>query len=296
VNELLSTLIAFIKSETAANLLRALVIAAVGLAVARAVSSAFHRASARYLDPRQQFLIRRLIYYLLVILFLVSALRELGFSLAALLGAAGVISVALGFAAQTSASNLISGLFLITERSFQMGDLIKVGDVTGEVLSVDLLSIKIRTLDNLLVRIPNETLIKANVTNLTKFPIRRVDLKIGVAYKEDLKRVRGILMEVADNNPLCLEEPAPRLYVLGLGDSSVDLQFSVWVKTDRFLDLRSSMLEEIKAAFDRESVEIPFPHVSLYAGSETEPIPIRIEGKFEGAERENRGKQQEKTE
>lgn len=272
-------MLAFVKSETAANILRAVVIAAVGFAVARAVSSAVHRTSAKYLDPRQQLLIRRLIYYLLVMLFLVSAFRELGFSLAALLGAAGVVSVAVGFASQTSASNLISGLFLLTERSIQMGDLIKLGDTMGEVLSVDLLSVKIRTLDNVMIRIPNETLIKSEVANLTKFPIRRADLKIGVAYKEDLKKVRGILMEVADKNPLCLEEPAPRLHVLGFGDSSVDLQFSVWVKTERFLDLRNSMLEEIKAAFDRESVEIPFPHLSLYAGSATEPIPIRIEEK-----------------
>ncbi|PJB37351.1 MAG: mechanosensitive ion channel protein [Deltaproteobacteria bacterium CG_4_9_14_3_um_filter_51_14] len=234
------------------------------------------RAVRRYLDAQQGMLLRKVIYYLLLSLFVVSALREMGFSLGALLGAAGVFTVAIGFASQTSASNLISGIFLIGERSFQIGDFIKVGDTTGEVLSIDLLSVKLRTLDNLHVRIPNETMIKSEVTNLTKFPIRRVDLKVGVAYKEDIGKVRRVLLSVADKNPLCLEEPKPRFYFLGFGDSSLDLQFSVWVKKENFLDLRTSMHEEIKAAFDREGIEIPFPHLSIYTGSVTEPMPIAI--------------------
>src|SRR5690606_3033117 len=129
----------------------------------------------------------------------------LGFSLSVLLGAAGVLSVALGFASQTSASNLISGLFLIGEQPFQLGDTIKVGNTTGEVLSIDLLSVKLRTFDNLYVRIPNESLIKSEMTNLTRFPIRRFDLLIGVAYKENISQVRQIMQNVADNNPLCMD-------------------------------------------------------------------------------------------
>ena len=203
-------------------------------------------------------------------------LNAIGFNLGVLIGAAGVLSVAIGFASQTSASNIISGLFLVAERPFSVGDLIKVGETTGEVLSIDLLSVKLRTFDNLFVRIPNETLIKSEVTTLTRFPIRRIDLSIAVALKEDIKAVRKVLEKVAEANPLCLDEPKPKFVFLGFGDSSLNMQFSVWVKRESFIELKNSIHEEIKEAFDAESIEIPFPHRSLYTGSVTEPFPIRL--------------------
>ena len=186
------------------------------------------------------------------------------------------LSVAVGFASQTSASNIISGLFLIGERPFSVGDIIRLDDTMGEVLSIDLLSVKLLTADNLFVRIPNETLIKSQVTNVTRFPIRRVDIRVGVAYKEDLSKVRRVLFEVARKNTLALEEPTPEVTFLDFGDSALDLQFSVWVQKENYLNLKSAITEEIKNAFDRAGIEIPFPHRSLYAGSVTEPFPVRI--------------------
>lgn len=221
-------------------------------------------------------LVRRITFYTIVGLFGASALVELGFDLGILLGAAGILTVAIGFASQTSASNVISGLFLLAERPFAVGDIIRIGTTTGEVVSIDLLSVKLRTFDNLFVRLPNETMIKSEITNLQRYPIRRADLQVGVAYKEDLDRVRTVLMEVADRNPLCLEEPAPLLIFRGFGTSSVDYQFSVWAKTEQFLALRNTLPAEIKAAFDEHGIEIPFPHQSLYAGSATDPLPIRL--------------------
>lgn len=199
----------------------------------------------------------------------------MGFKLGVLLGAAGILTVAIGFASQTSASNLISGLFLLAERPFQIGDVIKVENITGEVLGVDLLSVKLRTFDNLYVRIPNETLVKSFVTNFSRFPIRRYDLQLGVAYGEDMDRVNRIIESVADRNPLCLEEPKPLIIFQGFGNSSVDIQISVWAQRQNFLDLRNSLPLEIKKAFDSEGVEIPYPHLSLYAGKHSEPLTVR---------------------
>lgn len=221
-------------------------------------------------------LARRIAYYGVLALFVASALRELGFSLTVLMGAAGVLTVAIGFASQTSASNLISGLFLIGERPFEVGDIIRVGNTTGEVLSIDALSVKLRTFDNLFVRIPNETLIKSEVTTLTRFPIRRLDLTLGVAYKEDVEQVRRVLMDLADRNALCLDEPPPLFIFTGFGDSALQIQFSVWATQQNFLALRNSITAEIKRAFDEAGIEIPFPHRSLYAGEATKPFPITI--------------------
>ncbi len=180
------------------------------------------------------------------------------------------------FASQTSASNVISGLFLLGERPFGVGDIVRVGNTTGEVLSIDLLSAKLRTFDNLYVRIPNETMLKSEVTTLTRFPIRRLDLQIGVAYKENIEKVRSVLLAVADKNPLSLEDPKPLFIFKGFGESSLNVQFSLWTKRENFIDLKNSIQYEIKLAFDEHLIEIPFPHLSLYSGSVTEPFPIRV--------------------
>lgn len=266
--------IEFLTSEKALQVLRAGLLLLAGIIIARLISRILYRTMNKRFTTHHVMLVRRLSLYLVLALFIASALSELGFSLHVLLGAAGVLSVAIGFAAQTSASNLISGLFLIGERPFAIGDVITVGNTTGEVLSIDLLSVKLRTFDNLYVRIPNESLIKSEVTTLTRFPIRRFDLKVGVAYKEDIKHVREVLMRVAENNPVCLDEPKPLFIFTGFGDSSLDIQFSIWANRENFLELRNTMQEQVKLAFDEEGIEIPYPHRTIYTGAATRPFPI----------------------
>jgi small-conductance mechanosensitive channel len=269
-------LLQLLTAERTLMVVRALMLLALGWIVASVLSRLVHRAMTDLFSVHHIQLAQRLTFYGLFALFAASALRELGFSLGVLVGAAGILTVAIGFASQTSASNLISGLFLIGERPFEVGDVIMVGNTTGEVLSIDALSVKLRTFDNLFVRIPNETLIKSQVTTLTRFPIRRLDLKLGVAYKEDINRVRDALLAVAERNPLCLDDPAPLFIFSGFGDSALEIQFSVWARREKFLDLRNTMQAEIKGAFDAAGIEIPFPHRSLYTGEATKPFPVQI--------------------
>jgi small-conductance mechanosensitive channel len=258
------------------SITHALLLLVFGFIVGRITGSTLVKIFHKGMTTHGQQILKRSVFYGIFGLFAVSALKQLGFDLSVLLGAAGILTVAVGFASQTSASNLISGLFLMIERPFSITDVIRVGETTGEVISIDLLSVKLRTYDNLFVRIPNETMIKTEVTTLTRFPIRRADLKLGVAYKEDTDRVRELLLDIASKNPLCLEEPAPLFIFSGFGDSSIDIQFSVWAQRENFLKLKNSMYESIKKTFDQENIEIPFPHVSLYTGSATEPMPIAV--------------------
>jgi small-conductance mechanosensitive channel len=221
-------------------------------------------------------MICRLVFYIIVLLFAVAALREAGFSLDVVLGAAGILTVAIGFASQTSASNMISGLFLLVEKPFEIGDVIEIESTVGEVVGIDMLSVKLRTPDNLYVRIPNESLIKSRVVNRSRFSIRRLDLTLGIAYAEDVERVEALLLSLAEKNPVCLEEPKPFVLVTSFGPSSVDLQFSVWVPKDQMLSGRSSIMVAIKKALDHEGIEIPFPHTSIYAGSHSEPFRVQL--------------------
>ncbi len=232
----------------------------------------------RRLHPQQSMIISRVGGVVVMAVAVLWALRELGLDLGVLLGAAGILTVAIGFASQTSASNLISGVFLMGERPFQVGDLIQVGQTTGTVLSIDFLSVKLRTFNNVLVRIPNEYMIKTEFSNLTRFPIRRIDMVMGVAHKEHLDRVREVLLAVADTEPLCLDEPKPMFLFIGYGDSALEFQFSVWCATENFWELRTRMWLAIKRAFDAADIEIPFPHRTLYTGAVTEPMPIRLVG------------------
>jgi len=259
----------YLTLDKALGFIRGTAILIVGLVLARIISRATVRLFGEHLETTQSLLLRRVLFYGVAGLFGVAALHEFGFNLSVVLGAAGVLSVAVGIASQTSASNLVSGLFLIGERAFSIGDVIQVGATTGEVLSIDLLSVKLRTFDNLYVRIPNETLIKSEVRTLTKFPIRRLDLHFGIAYKEDIDRVQDLLLELGEKNPLCLADPKPLFLVIGFGESSVDLQFSPWALRENFVELRNSLQREIKQAFDEVGIEIPYPHRMVITASES---------------------------
>ena len=262
--------------EALGDLLRAALLLFVAVPLLMAASRAVRGWVERKYSAQQGMVAGKVILYPGLVLILISVLQELGFSLAPLLGAAGIVGIAVGFASQTSVSNVISGLFLIGERPFEVDDLIQVGDTVGRVMSIDTLSVKLRTPDNRFVRIPNETIVKSQVTTITRFPIRRLDLNVGVAYREDVGRVQEVLLDVARANPRALMEPAPALFVDGYGESSVDLRLTVWTVRDSFLALKTELLREIKERFDAEGIEIPFPHRTLYMGSESDPFPIRM--------------------
>ena len=267
--------------------MRILVLVCIGFPLLFFCSSIVGKATQKKFSPQGNMLVRKGIFYSGSIFIILSILYQLGFKLTAFLGAAGIVGIAIGFASQTSVSNIISGLFLISEKPFAVGELIKVGDTMGTVLSIDLLSVKLRTFDNQLVRIPNETLIKNQVNNITRFPIRRLDIELGVAYKEDVAKVKKVLSDIAAKNPYCLDEPEPLIVFKNFGDSALEFLFAIWcVKTD-FLKLRNIIMQEIKERFDTEGIEIPFPHRTLYTGSVTNPFPVAIVDKGNEPSKEN---------
>lgn len=223
------------------------------------LSRVLGKVSRKRLGEHVGILIQKILFYGSLITVFITILLEFGFNLGALLGAAGIASVAIGFAAQTSLSNIISGIFLYGEKPFAVGDVIKIGDKTGVVLSIDLMSVKLRQFNNEFVRIPNEKMIKTEVSNVTKFPIRRLDIDLGVAYRSDIDQVIRALKKAADKNPYSLDDPAPVIIFKGFGDSSLNFMVGAWCERTQFLDLRNSLHRDIKNVFDSEGIEIPFP-------------------------------------
>ena len=254
----------------------------VGMILIKILSNITIRILKKKITPQTTLIIRKIFLYGGLSIIAVTVLNKLGIALTPLLGAAGILGIAVGFASQTSISNLISGLFLISEKPFAIGDVISVGSTVGIIISIDLLSVKIRTFDNRFVRIPNEKILNNELTNITRFPIRRMDIDIGVAYKEDMKKVWDILLEIARDNPYCLDEPEPILVFKNFGAYAQEFLFGIWFYKTDFLNLKNSIMLEIKARFDREGIEIPFPHQTLYTGQATMPFPVKIVNDPEG--------------
>ena len=205
--------------------------------------------------------------FLLILLFVFSLIRGAGVDITAVLGAAGVAGVAIGFASQTSLSNLISGLFLVLERPFKIGDWIEVDGSSGTVHSIELLSTYIRTFDNRMIRVPNEMLAKSKLTNYTHYPIRRMDLDISVAYIEDAARVMRIFREAVMANPACFNEPEPLIVFKGFGDGSMEFLVAVWVDRTEMQSARTSLMRDIKERFDREGIDLPYQRMRMKDGT-----------------------------
>jgi small-conductance mechanosensitive channel len=234
-----------------------------GFLLVRLIVAFAQRVVMKKATPQRRMVARKIIAYAGFVIVLMTVLAELGVKLTALLGAAGIVGIAVGFASQTSVSNIISGLFLISEKPFAMGDVIRVGSTTGIIQSIDLLSIKLRTFDNLFVRIPNEKILSSEVTNITRFPIRRMDIKVEVSYRENLDRVREVLAAVARGNRYCLDEPAPVILITEFKESGVELLFGPWFSKADFMNLKNSIMQDIMRNFRADGIRIPYPTRTL---------------------------------
>ena len=275
LTDTLKSLFTGINLDRLSEILVAIILCFIGFLIARLVSNTFIRTIGSRLNAHQRLLWRRGIFYFIFLLFIMTSLREAGFKLSVFLGAAGILTVALGFASQTSATNLISGLFLIGEGSFEVGDTIQITlirgqTIEGQVISIDLLSVKLLTLDNVYIRLPNEQLIRTPVMNLSKYPIRRIPITLAINFHEDIIKVRQVLLDVAAKYPLVMDDPKATVTVTAFRESSIELLFSVWCRQENALKVRDEMQERVRNGFLENQIEIPVPKMGLI----DRPIPL----------------------
>jgi small-conductance mechanosensitive channel len=242
----------------------AVVLIVAGILLSRFISRTMSHLLKHFASAQQTMLVAKLSRYFVVIIFSIAALQQLGFKLSVLLSAAGVITLAVSFAAQTSVANIISGIFIIMEKPFRLGDIITVSGTTGEVVSFDLLSVKLRTAENTLVRLPNDSLLKAPIVNLTHFPKRRFDLTLGLSYNVNIQEVRELLLDVAKKNRYSLDEPEPVVNVQNFGESTLNIQLYVWTQKDCYTKLQNAIQQEIIDAFRQHHIELPYPQRDLH--------------------------------
>lgn len=206
------------------------------------------------------------LYRATVLIFaLVMAADQIGINVGAALAGLGVVGIAVGFAAQDSIANVISGIMIFMDKPFEVGDWITVVDQSGEVNDITMRSTRIRTKRNTYVVIPNKTIIDAVLINHSQKGITRVDVPVGIAYKESIPSAREVMRVAVRGVDGVMTDPAPDVVVMELGDSSVNLNLRVWIKraTDEE-PVYSAVLEAAKLALDEAGIEIPFPHLQLF--------------------------------
>lgn len=198
---------------------------------------------------------------------IILALDILGINIMPFIAGAGVAGVAIGFAAKDTLSNLIAGILLIIDRPFEIGDRIEVwsapsGTATwGDVIDIGLRATRIKTTDNIIIIIPNNEIMTRDIVNYTILSERiRVRIEIGISYDSDINLAKSEIIKVAEKISWVLKNPAPQVVVRNFGASSVDLQLRVWIDDARKrMDTISKVTDNVKDAFDRAGIEIPYP-------------------------------------
>lgn len=245
----------------------ALVILIVGLWLAKRLKGLFATVlTKRNLDATLVAFLSSLAYTGLVVLVVVAAISKLGVettSFAAVIASAGL---AIGLALQGSLSNFAAGVLLIIFKPFKAGDLIEAAGHLGSVKEVGLLTTELATLDNRQVIAPNSTVLGAPIINLNGYDKRRVDMVVGVSYRDDLDKVKQIIEEVIAEDDRILKDPEPQIAVCTLNNSSVDFVVRPWCKPADYWGVNFDFTKKVKQRFDAEGVTIPFPQrdVHLY--------------------------------
>ncbi len=199
------------------------------------------------------------IFYFFLILAGFSILNIFDIDLTGMLIAGGIAGIILGFASQTVVSNLMSGIFLYIDRPVKEGDPVEVEGVGGRIVDIGFLSTRIVSWDGVLHRLPNDKVFTSPIKNFSRTTARRVEYRIGISYKSDVKLAKEVILKVINEEPLALIEPGPQVFVSEFGDSAIILNVRFWAPTPKWFDAKMRVLENIKYALDEAGIEIPYP-------------------------------------
>jgi small conductance mechanosensitive channel len=259
------------------------VVAALIIIAGFVLSGMLSRSMVRRLDKRNidnavvSFL-AGIVRTIIIIASLLMALSHVGIQTTSFIAVLGAAGLAVGLALQGSLSNFASGVIIMINRPFRSGDYVDAGGVGGTVMNIELFQTVLHTPDNKVVIVPNSEITSSPITNFSRLPTRRVDFVIGVSYAADLKKTREVLLQVIDEDERVLPEPAPRVSVNELADSSVNFIVRPWVKSEDYWPLYWEMLEKIKIRLDENDIGIPFPQMDVHLhqnGSDQGPLTIQ---------------------
>jgi small conductance mechanosensitive channel len=206
----------------------------------------------------------------LLIVVVIAAIGQVGIQTTSFIAIFGAAGLAVGLALQGSLSNFASGVLIVLFRPYKVGDFIEAAGIAGAVEQVQILTTILKTGDNKQVIVPNSQIMDSIITNYSANDTRRVDMVVGVSYEDDLDKVRKTLEEIIAADDRVLADPAPKIAVSELADSSVNFIVRPWCASADYWGVMWDMTETIKKRFDKEGISFPFPQqdVHLYKASD----------------------------
>jgi small conductance mechanosensitive channel len=246
-------------------LISAIIMLVLGIAfskfIAHFVSKALKRSAIDH--AAQSFLISlvRIILYVVVIMMALTMLNVPMSSIITVFGAAGL---AISLALQNCLSNLCGGFIILFSKPFSAGDTIELDGSVGVVKSISILYTKMVTPDNKTIFIPNGTVSDAKIINYTESPTRRADMRFDISYDADFEKAQKLINDVISNDELILKEPAPVVRMSSHNESSISIDVLVWMENDNYRTVRYNLYESVKAAFDRNNIEIPYNQLDVH--------------------------------
>ncbi|MFT5836874.1 MAG: small conductance mechanosensitive channel [Candidatus Azotimanducaceae bacterium] len=247
------------------KVLLAVLIIVVGLLVAKRIKGSFATVmEKKKVDPTLIGFFSSMLYGALALFIVIAAISQLGIQTTSFVAVIGAAGLAVGLALQGSLSNFASGVLLILFKPFKAGDVVKAGGEMGVVVEVGILTTELKTPDNVKIIMPNSAIMGGSITNLSAYPIRRVDMVVGVGYGDDLNKAKKIMTDILAADQRVLKDPAVTIAVSNLGDSSVDFVVRPWVNSVDYWAVKFDFTKAVKEKFDAEGVSIPFPQRDIH--------------------------------
>lgn len=253
------------------TILGALLTLVIGIVVVKLLEKLFKRwVFKSRVEPTAQAFLHSIVHvglWSLVVVSVLSALKVPTTSIIAIIGAAGL---AISLALQNTLSNMAGGFILLFTKPFKVGDFISIDAISGKVERITIMTTRLLTIDNKSIYIPNGQMSNARITNFTEEPVRRLDLNFPISYESDFLEAIKVITQVITDNPLAKTDPEPVVRLGEYGDSALVIAVKIWVDSDKYWDLHFDMMEQVKLAFDRNNISIPYNHLEVRVQKHTE--------------------------
>ncbi len=247
------------------NIVFAAVIVAAGFWIAKSLKNWIsHLLQKRAVDPMLASFLSSILHVLMLAFVVIAALAKLGIQTTSLVAVFGAAGLAVGLALKDSLSNFAAGVMLIFFHPYRVGDYVEAAGTAGTVEGMQIFYTQFRTPDNRSVIVPNSKINGDIITNYSAKDLRRVDLQFGVAYHDDIRKVKSVLQSILDADERVLKDPAPVIALSELGDSSLKFIVRPWVRKEHYWDVYWSILEVAKLRFDEEDLTFPFPQHDVH--------------------------------
>ncbi len=248
------------------NVLTAILIFVGSLYIARLLSNLLKRIlTQRNVSRDVTQLLVQMTRWSIIVLGVMAALQRF-FDVTAFLAGLGILGFIVGFALQEIAQNFVAGIILVIQQPFQVNDVIETDQYTGTILTINIRTTEMKTLDGRIVIIPNAAILAKPIINYTRAALRRVELPVGVSYGSDPAKARQVVLEAIQKVPGFVSEPAPLVVFHTFSISSIDMTAYFWIDTSKTdpPNAKNAAFELVKAALEKQGIEIPFPITATY--------------------------------